>query len=197
MTWNWADILVLVLCAAQVFLLVALVVVVLRIKNGPVARVTERASALAEKASALAETGQQAVARNQGHVLGIASAVRDLSQAVRPAAEPAGLLFGYGDLRRWYANALLARGAVTEVRRRLKPEVQSVAPPGPAAGPAGRRRLPGLPRAGGGGASWAERLGLIPPIVIKAAPLVRAARVGWQAYQTVQQQGKGRKSEEG
>jgi hypothetical protein len=186
-TWTWADYLVIALCVGQIGLLVAAFVLMLRIKNGPVTTAVNRASDLVEKVSALAENGQKAYAKSEAHVAGIAASLQGIAASVRPVAEPAGLLFGYGDLRRWYGNALLARTTVAEVRRRLKP-----AAPAPVAtaatATAGRSRI-GLPRVpASGGSHWAERLGLVPPLVTRAAPLYRAARVGWQAYRAVQGQ---------
>lgn len=183
MNWGWADVLVLLLCVLQVGLLVAILVALLRIKNGPLARLADSVSSLARSGKALADAGQGAVEKSQGHVVGIAGSVTRIVAALRPTPTPEGLRVGYADLRRWFTALLTLEATLEQMRAQFTPRA---APPGPPAASAGsggaRTRRRRLRASDFTAASLAARAGLIPPIFHRIAPLLGVARIALGAY---------------
>ena len=126
--WDFAVVGIFVLNLAALGWIVALA---LKIKNGPVARMTGRIGGLAATGKALAGAGKQEFAQNRSRIVALSGAVKGLIQAVRPGdpAQNPQLTFDYRSLMKVVSVLTTLRRGLTGLRGVRKAAVSS--PPGP------------------------------------------------------------------
>lgn len=160
MSWNWLDIVVILLTVGQIGIVVAIGMIAVRIKNGPVARFSSAVERNISAGKKLVETGQKAGMASLPHILRTKTVLQRIPGSFRPITltdapvtyasltQPLALL---GTLRGF-------RGGRTPARKRVvKPGV-------------------------------AERLGLIPPVWKKVTPYLGYLGVAQAVWQEVQKQ---------
>jgi len=131
MSWNWLDVLIVVLFVLQIGAMATLVVFALRLKK-PVTFVTGRIKPWTEKGKTLAETGKREFSQNKQRFGLLAGEVKGIAGAVRPAkgnapADPR-LRFNYRSiLSAWALLRTLRRGFGT-IQAGRNPAAN---PPGP------------------------------------------------------------------
>ena len=155
MTWSALDVVVVVAFAAQLVGWLCVVAAVFKIKNGPVTRATRRAMPLANAAKELVAAGSVIVAQLKTQSLQLLRRSKNIQRRWTVGKPPAGMWIEPQHLRQAAGFFALLR------QRKITP---SQAP---------RRRV-----------SLVQRLGLLPPILSKLAPLGKVARI---ALQTLKQ----------
>ena len=177
MTWTTWDILILLAFAAQVAVIAAFVVAVLRVKNGPVARLTVRGGKVAASGSGLAQALLVAFEANRDQALRLIDRGRDLVAILRRrTASPAGMSITYHSLLSALSTARTVRGGlsqVTQLVRRRGPSAVALT-----SGPP--RRVP---------VGLAERLGLVPPAAKHLGKVIGFARTAWKVRGDLRRRG--------
>ena len=127
----WLDIFIILFFAANVVAIIAIIVFALKIKNGPVARVTEPIGPIISKGKAIAETGKRELMQNKDRWSALSVEVKGLVGAVRPAGGVAGpqVRFSYRDIVTAFSVLGAVRRGVGDLRTKAKPTSN---PPGPA-----------------------------------------------------------------
>lgn len=155
MSWNWLDVLIVVIFVLQVGAGIALVTFALRLKK-PVTFVRGRIKPWTEKGKTLAETGKREFNENK-HRLGLlAGEVKGLAGTVTPArnanapADPR-LRFNYRSILSAFALLRTLRGGLSKVQAARNPASR---PPGPASAPAAAKKK-----------ARPSRLGILPDLV--------------------------------
>lgn len=154
MSWNWLDVLIIVLCLLQIGALATLVVFALRLKK-PVTLFTGRIKPWTEKGKTLAETGKREFSQNKQRFGLLAGEVKGLASAVRPAkgnvpADPR-LRFNYRSLLSAFALLRTLRHGFGTIQAARNPAAN---PPGPVFAPAAAKKK-----------ARPNRLGILPDLV--------------------------------
>jgi hypothetical protein len=84
MSWNWLDIVVVLLIVGQIGFVVAIGMIAVRIKNGPLARFSTAVGRNISAGKKLVETGQKAGMASLPHILRTRAALMRLPTAFRP-----------------------------------------------------------------------------------------------------------------
>ncbi len=156
MTWNVWDVLIILAALAQIGVLVWVVLIALKIKNGPVKAITGHIAPLTERGKTLAETGKREALQNKDRFAGLAAEVKGIVDAVKPRGDGAGDALPGASINwhtikgAWGTYRTVQRGLKGARMLRRLSAAQTV-PPGPKGAP------------GKANVSLAERLGLIPP----------------------------------
>lgn len=158
MSWNWIDVLVVLLAVGQIGLCIRIVVVIGRIKSGPVARLTSAAMRNVASGKKLMGTGKNAGKNAVPHLIHIRAALVRLPRAFRPITLSDAPV-SYGSLLRNVDTLLVLRG---------------------------RKPVRGAVRRGT--TRFIDRAGLVPPLWKKIAPLTGYASTALTVWQEVQKQ---------
>lgn len=162
MAWNWLDIVVILLTLGQIGLVVAIVVIAGRIKNGPVARFSTAVGRNISAGKKLFETGQKAGMAAVPHLMRTRAALMRIPGAFRPIV--------LTDTTITYSSARQPLVLLTALR-----------------GLRGARRKPGA-RKSVATAGFADRMGLIPPVWNKITPYLGYVGTALAVVQEVQKQ---------
>lgn len=164
MTWSIWDVLVILLFLGQIGAVVYVVLCVLKIKNGPVATVIGHVKPLTTSGKAIIATGKREVEQNKARWLTMAAEAKSLIRVVRKdvTAKPDGMLIDYKTIMSGVAGLKFLRRGWRQIQVARS---KTANPPGPPS------------RVGKKPVSIADRLGLVPPVVKKAGPLLRVVKV--------------------
>lgn len=175
MTWTIWDWVIILLFLAQIGVIVWVVLLALQIKNGPVTTMLGRVRPIMASGKAIAAAGQEEFGQNRTRLMAAVAEVQALIAMLRRdniAALNAAMPINYQSIRGALATAQMVRGGWKQIQRARK---KTANPPGPAK--AARRQS----------VTIADRMGLVPPIVRKAAPLIRVAKVALKVRKEMQQ----------
>ena len=177
MTWNWLDITILALALAQTALMVWIVLIVLRIRNGSVARLAGTIGRIVATGQRIAQAGRDTGVRTLPGLQTARAALAGLPRYFRPVVfENAPVTYATLAQQWRTASAQWARfGALRAVVGRANRGA-----PRPAGSPAVKARPVRAP--------LAERLGLVPPVWKKVAPLLGYTATVTQVWREVQKQ---------
>lgn len=166
MSWNWLDMVVILLAVGQLAVAGYIVMIVLRIKNGPVARLTWVVKRNIQTGKRLAQDGKKAGFAAVPPALRIRSFAVLTAKAFRPVRFTEAPIT-YASIRKPLAlwGTLKASRAAGKAVATADAKAKSVH-----------------------SRSVAERLGLIPPIWLKIAPFVGYAGTALAVIQEVQKQ---------
>lgn len=167
MSWNWLDVLIVVLFVLNVGAMGALALFALRLKK-PVMFFKGRIKPWTERGKTLVETGKREFNQNKRRFSLLAGEVKGLAGAVRPAkasapADPR-LRFNYRSILSALALLRTLRRGFSTVQAARNPAAH---PPGPASAPAGAKRK-----------ARASRLGIVPDLVRLLLDVRRELRRG-------------------
>jgi hypothetical protein len=167
MSWNWLDVLIVVIFLLQVAALGALVLFALRLKK-PVTLFTGRIKPWTQKGKMLAETGKREFNQNKQRFGLLAGEVKGLAGAVRPAkrdapADPR-LRFNYRSILSAFALLRTLRSGLGKVQAARNPAAN---PPGPAFAPVAAKKK-----------ARPSRLGIVPDLVRLLLDVRRELRRG-------------------
>jgi hypothetical protein len=166
MSWNWLDVVVILLALGQVGLMIYVAMILLRIKKGPVARLLRMVQRNVKSGTRLAQSGKKAGLASLPHVMGIRASLSLLPRSFR-AVKFTDAPITYGSVRK----PLALWGTLKASRAASKAVAK-----GDAKAKAVRSR------------SLAERMGLIPPIWLRIAPLLGYAGTALAVFRQVQEQ---------
>ena len=158
MSWNWIDVLVVLLAVGQIGLVVAIGVIVGRIKAGPVARLSGAIGRNVASGKKLLETGKTAGLAAVPHLARTRAALVRLPRAFRPIVLTDAPV-SYGSLLRNMDVLLVLRG---------------------------RKPVRGMVRRGT--TRFVEKAGLVPPNWKRIAPLTGYAGTALTVWREVQKQ---------
>lgn len=152
MTWSALDLVVVLLFIAQLVGWGAVFAALWKIKTGPVTRLQTKVAPLAQLAQQLAQGGGQLVGRLKTQALSLLARTRAIRGRLNVSEPPTGMWIEPRHVR----QALTLAQAV-----RLRGKAPAVKP--------SRRK------------SLATKLGLVPPVLTRLAPLGKVARIALQA----------------
>ncbi len=159
MTWNWLDIVILLLTVGQIGMVVAIGMIVGRIRTGPVARFSAAVGRNVSAGRKLVATGVHAGTASLPHLLRTRAALVRIPRALRPVMLTDAPI-SYGSVGKPLALLGMFRG-----RQRRAGTV---------------KRVPS--------ASVAERMGLVPPVWKRITPLLGYAGTALAVVQEVRKQ---------
>ena len=175
MDWTIWDGIVIIFFVAQIALIIWIVLLALQIKNGPVAAMLGRVRPIIASGKAIAAGGQEEFGQNRARVMATVAEAQALIAMLRRdnvANLNAAMPINYQSLRGALATVQMVRGGWKQIQRARK---KTANPPGPTKA---AKRQP---------VTIADRMGLVPPIVKKAAPLIRVAKVALKVRKEMQQ----------
>jgi hypothetical protein len=176
---NGWDCLILLVFVLQIAAVVAIVIVALRLKRGPVDKALVRVRRLASSGKGLAATGGKLFADNRERVAAIAGNIGEIRASFSPGAGSA----AFAAEPMSYARVTSAVATLKAVRKGLK-VVKTVRARGVGAAVIGEPKAARTPRR-----SMADRLGLIPPAARHLGPILRVARVAWNVRRELRARG--------
>jgi hypothetical protein len=161
MTWSILDLTVVAVFIAQLVGWFCVAGAAWKIKQGPVTQLQNRVVPLTNAGKLLATRSSELVARLKIQVLSLASRTKTIRKRLQVSEPPQGMWIEPRHLKQ-------AAGFLTAFRQRS---------PGKGKGKTGvsKKKLP---------VSMAQRLGLLPPVLVRLAPLGKVARI---ALQTLKQ----------
>jgi hypothetical protein len=175
MTWTVWDVLVIILGIVQLALLGAVAYIILGVVRGPIAGVTSRAGDVVARGRSLANAAGSAVTANRAHILAIVADLRGISDTLRAPDATRSLPINYHTLRRVLTAVMTVRRGMGTVRS-IRASVSGMR----TAGVRGWRKTSPPPRRAR--RSFAEHIGLVPPIVARLTPLLPYARAAFGAW---------------
>jgi hypothetical protein len=161
MSWNWLDVVVVLLTVGQIGLVVAIGMIAMRIKNGPVARFASAVGRNVSSGKKLIETGRKASQTSLPHILRTRAALVRLPASLRPIT--------LTDAPITYASLSQPLALLGTVRGLRGGQVKTSQRPVVKAG-------------------VAERLGLVPPAWKKVTPYLGYLGTAHAVWQEVQKQ---------